>query len=192
MYDHFEYQVTLFDLLNALTSFQKYINKILAKKLDIFIIAFFNNIIIYKIDHGQLHVNVVYWVLKQLWKYSFFTNLKMYYVHQDKIYFLKFIVLVQEISIEEKKLEVVKVQPEPKSIRDIKVFLKFAKFYQRIIPSFSKIVILLTLILKTTLITNARILFKATNNSIFLTSKAKLVFFAAETDFYQSSYLTFF
>ena len=37
----------LFGLFNALASFQDYINKIVAKKLDIFIIIYLNNIFIY-------------------------------------------------------------------------------------------------------------------------------------------------
>lgn len=45
-YDHFEYRVMLFGLLNILDSFQDYINKILAEKLDILIIMYLNNILI--------------------------------------------------------------------------------------------------------------------------------------------------
>ena len=49
----------LFGLSNALASFQGYINKILAKKLDIFIIVYLNNILIYTKDEGQGHVEAV-------------------------------------------------------------------------------------------------------------------------------------
>ena len=45
-YNYFKYQVILFGLFNALTSFQDYINKILAEKLDIFIIVYLYNILI--------------------------------------------------------------------------------------------------------------------------------------------------
>ena len=46
-YSHFEYQVMLFELTNALATFQSYINKILAEKLHIFVIIYLNNILIY-------------------------------------------------------------------------------------------------------------------------------------------------
>ena len=36
-----------FGLFNPLATFQKYINKILARKLDIFIIIYLDNILIY-------------------------------------------------------------------------------------------------------------------------------------------------
>lgn len=46
-YDHFKYYVMLFDLFNALISLQRYINKILIKKLEVFIIMYLDNILIY-------------------------------------------------------------------------------------------------------------------------------------------------
>lgn len=46
-YDHFEYQVIPFSLINVLATFQDYINKILAEKLDVFIIVYLNDIFIY-------------------------------------------------------------------------------------------------------------------------------------------------
>ena len=64
-YGHFEYQVMPFGLSNAPASFQGYINKILAKKLDIFVIVYLDDIFIYTKDPGQAHVNAVQWVLKE-------------------------------------------------------------------------------------------------------------------------------
>ena len=41
-----------FDLSNAPATFQEYVNKILAKKLDIFIIVYLDDILIYIEDQG--------------------------------------------------------------------------------------------------------------------------------------------
>ena len=49
-YGHFEYQVMPFGLSNAPASFQGYINKILAEKLDIFVIVYLDDIFIYTED----------------------------------------------------------------------------------------------------------------------------------------------
>ena len=46
----------LFGLSNAPAIFQSYINKILAKKLDIFIIVYLDDILIYTKDQSQPHV----------------------------------------------------------------------------------------------------------------------------------------
>ena len=51
--------------------------------------------------------------------------------------------------MEEERIDAVKAWPEPKSIRDIQLFIGFANFYRRFIQGFSKITAPLTSILKT-------------------------------------------
>ena len=51
-YGHFEYQVIPFGFSNTLASFQRYVNKILEKKLDVFVIVYLDNILIYTEDAG--------------------------------------------------------------------------------------------------------------------------------------------
>ena len=46
-YGYFNYQIMLFGLSNAFASFQSYINKILIEKLDVFVIIYLNDIVIY-------------------------------------------------------------------------------------------------------------------------------------------------
>ena len=121
-YGHFTYQVMLFGFFNTLAIFQRYVNKILAEKLDIFIIVYLDDILIYTKNPGQPHVEAVCWVLNQLRKYSLFVNLKKCYFHQDKICFLEYIVSSKGISMETKKIEIVKEWPKPKSVKDIQVY----------------------------------------------------------------------
>ena len=71
----------LFSLSNAPASFQGYVNKILAEKLDVFVIVYLDNILIYTKDAGQGHVEAVQWVLRELQEYSLFANLKKYRFH---------------------------------------------------------------------------------------------------------------
>ena len=52
--------------------------------------------------------------------------------------------------MEAERIEVVKDWPEPKSVRNIQVFLGFANFYRRFIQGFSRIAAPLTSMLKTT------------------------------------------
>ena len=58
-YDYFEYQVMPFRLTNIPASFQRFINKILAEKFDIFIIVFLDNIPIYTDDDKKDHIAAV-------------------------------------------------------------------------------------------------------------------------------------
>ncbi len=75
-YSNFKYQVMPFGISNTPASFQEYINKILAKKLDIFVIVYLDNILIYTEDPGHPNMDAVRWVLEQLRKHGLFANLK--------------------------------------------------------------------------------------------------------------------
>ena len=107
-YGYFKNQVMFFCLSNASATFQGYVNKILAEKLDIFVVIYLDDILIYTKDPKQPHVEVVYWVLNQLQKHSLFANLKKCWFYQNEVYFLGYVILSKEISIEAKKIEVVK------------------------------------------------------------------------------------
>ena len=128
-YSHFKYQVMPFGLSNVQATFQKYVNKILIEKLNVFVIVYLDDILIYIKDADQPHIEIVRWVLDQLRKYSLFPNLKKCCFHQNKVCFLRYIVSSKGISIKVKKIKVVKDWPKLKSICDIQVFLGFANFY---------------------------------------------------------------
>ena len=98
----------LFDLTNALASFQGYINKIFAEKLDIFVIIYLGNILIYIEDDRDGHVTVIQWVLEQFKKFSLYVNLKKCRFHQDKIWFLNYLLSSEKIRMEDKQIEAIK------------------------------------------------------------------------------------
>lgn len=60
-----------------------------------------------------------------------------------------YIVSAQVVRIEGERIEAVQNWPEPKSVRDIQVFLGFVNFYWRFIQGFSKIAGPLTSMLRT-------------------------------------------
>ncbi len=91
-YGYFEYQVMLFGLTNALAIFQNYINKILAEKLDVFVIVYLNDILIYTENKSKEYIQAVWWVLDQLQKHSLYANLKKCRFYQDEVRFLGYIV----------------------------------------------------------------------------------------------------
>ena len=53
-----------FGLTNVPASFQEFIIKILAEKLDIFVIVYLENILIYIDDDRDSHVAAVWWILE--------------------------------------------------------------------------------------------------------------------------------
>lgn len=58
-YSYFEYLIMFFSFFNAPSSFQKYINKILVQKLNIFVIVYLNEIFVYIKNLGQLFMDIV-------------------------------------------------------------------------------------------------------------------------------------
>ena len=108
-----------FGLSNAPATFQGYVNKILAEKLDIFIIVYLDDILIYTKDPEQPHIEAVRWIFDQLQKHFLFVNLKKCRFYQDEVCFLGYVVLSKRINIVVKKIEVVKDWPEPKSVCNI-------------------------------------------------------------------------
>ena len=118
-YGHFKYQVIPFRLTNAPAIFQGYINKILAKKLNVLVIVYLDDIFIYTKNKGEDHIQAVRWVLNQLQKFLLYANWKKFWFYQEKIQFLGYIMSLQDICIEDEKIKVVKQWSEPKSVRDI-------------------------------------------------------------------------
>ena len=94
--------------MNAPASFKGYINKILTEKLDIFIIVYLDNILIYTNDDGNGHIIVVQLVLEQLRKFLLYANLKKCQFYQEKVRFLGYVVSLKNICIEDERIEAVK------------------------------------------------------------------------------------
>lgn len=102
-----------FGLSNISISFQEYIKKILAKKLNIFFMVNFDHIFIYTKNPEQVHVDVVRWLVDILRKHRFYANLKKCYFDKDEVHFLYYIVLAKVIQIEDEKLRQSKIGPKP-------------------------------------------------------------------------------
>ncbi len=58
-YGHFKYQMMPFRLTNAPATFQSYINKILVEKLDVFVIVYLDDILIYTESEGEEYIQAV-------------------------------------------------------------------------------------------------------------------------------------
>ncbi len=138
-----------FGLTNAPATFQGYINQILAEKLDVFVIVYLDNILIYTESEGKDYVQAIWWVLDQLWEHSLYANLKKCCFHQSEVRFLGYIIFHQGIRMEKEQIKAVRDWPEPQSVYDIQFFLGFANFYRQFIQGFSRLATPLTSMLKT-------------------------------------------
>lgn len=55
-------------LFNATVDLWEYMNKIVMEKLDIFVVMYFDDILIYTENSLQSNIDVVYWVSEKLQK----------------------------------------------------------------------------------------------------------------------------
>lgn len=99
-YGHFKYQVLYFGRSNAPASFHDYINKILAE-IDVFVVVYLDDILIYTEDLGQGQVEAVQCVLDILWKHSLFAYLKKCRFHKDEVRFLGCVVSTKGARMED-------------------------------------------------------------------------------------------
>lgn len=117
-------------------------------KLDVFIIIYINDTLIFTKNISHSHVKSLLQVFKKLQKYCQFGNLKKSCIYQKKVCFGGYVVFIQIIRNIEENINNVKLQPELKTIKNIYIFIKFAIFYQYFIKIFSKFTTQLTLIVK--------------------------------------------
>ena len=106
-YGYFKYQVMSFGLMNTLTSFHGYISMIFAEKFDMFVIVYLDYIFIYTNDDGNGYVKAIWWVLEQLKKFSLYAKLKKCWFHQEKVWFLGYVVSLKGICMKDEKIEAI-------------------------------------------------------------------------------------
>jgi hypothetical protein len=102
-YGLFESLVMPFGLTNVPTSFQYFINNILRPYLDIFIIAYLNDILIFS-DNLDEHQKHILKVLEALSKVGLHLKPENYEFHQWEVKYLGFIILTSRTKIDPAKV----------------------------------------------------------------------------------------
>ena len=148
-YGHYEYQVLPFGLTNAPASFQAYINTALAEKLDVCVIVYLDDIIVYSSSPEQ-HDRDVCWVLEQLALHKLYVAKNKCQFRTTSIDFLGYRISPAGVEMQEDKVESIRTWPQPESPDDVTQFLGLANFYRRFIKNFSRITAPLTELLKGT------------------------------------------
>ena len=146
-YEHFEYTVLFFDLINAFATFQSFVNKILIERLNLTVIIYLNDIVIYFMNREQ-HIENDKWMLSRLRDHKLFINMKKCKFFKNNIDFLDFVVSSKKIQMQQNKIDVIQKWSASKNISEILKFLELCNFYRRFIKSFSKLTLSLISMLK--------------------------------------------
>ena len=132
-----------FGLTNAPDGFQRFLNIIFAEILDVFIVIYLENILVYSQDEKK-HVGHVFGVLQRLQKNGLYTNGKKCLFHSNSVDYLGHFIGPNGLEMDSDKVEVIQNWPEPQKVKDVQFFLGFANFYTCYIHNYSDIVIPLT------------------------------------------------
>jgi hypothetical protein len=137
-YGQFEYQVLPFGLANAPATFQTYINRALRGLVDVTCVVYLDDILIFSKDPAEHHRHVAE-VLRRLRQYGLYGKLSKCQFGVETVDFLGYVLSPDGIAMERSRVDTIAEWPEPKSFKEIQIFLGFANFYRRFVTKFSRI-----------------------------------------------------
>lgn len=143
----FEYLVMPFGLCNAPAAFQYFLNEVFREELDIYVVVYIDDILIYS-SSVEEHVHHVKAVLQKLRENMLFCKLSKCDFHVTSVEFLGVMLSPEGQEMAERKIKAVKEWPVPQSVKDVQSFIGFANFYRRFIDGFSGVVAPITQLLR--------------------------------------------
>lgn len=144
---HYEYLVMPYGLSNAPSVFQGFINEVFREYLNLFVMVFIDDILIYSSNPTD-HVKHVSLVLTKLREFQLFVKAEKSLFHQTAVHFLGYDISNHGISMDDQKVKAVLSWDAPHTVKGLQRFLGFSNFYRRFIHGFSLITAPLTSLLR--------------------------------------------
>ena len=142
-YRLFKWSVIFFGLINTPMAFQWFINNIFSNILNVCVMIYLDDILIYSNNMSEYHWHVKE-VLKCLWKTSLYTKVEKCKFHFKLVEYLGYILSPSGLTMSNNKVKIIQDWPKPKKVKDIQFFLGFANFYHWFIFNYLDIITPLT------------------------------------------------
>ncbi|QRW23139.1 Retrotransposable element Tf2 protein [Rhizoctonia solani] len=126
-YGLYQSLVMTFGLTNAPAAFQHFMNKLFKDLLDVCVIIYLDNILIYSKDNIS-HTQHVREVLQRLMENQLFCKASKCTFHITSVEYLGIIVLDKGFSLDKLKIQAVQEWPVPTKVKEVQLFLGFANF----------------------------------------------------------------
>ena len=128
-----------FGLTNMPADFQKYINDILRSFLNVFCIAYLDNVLIFgeTLEEHKVHVHKVMEALSAAGLHLKPEKCKF---HKTEVEYLGIIISTEGIKMNQDKVNAGAEWETPANLTDVRLFLRFANFYRRFIKGYSEVV----------------------------------------------------
>ena len=133
----------LFGFTNASAAFQQFMNDIFSDLLDVCVMIYLNDILIYSNNMSEHHQHVKE-VLKHLCKAGLYAKVEKCEFHSESVEYLRYILSPSGLTMSDNKVKIIQDWPEPKKVKEIQFFLGFTNFYCQFIFNYLDIVIPLT------------------------------------------------
>src|SRR6266481_7014336 len=132
-----------FGLTNAPVVFQRFINEVLGNLLDVCVVGYIDDILIYldSVDQHQDHIREV---LRHLQEARLYANPKKCNFHMDTVEYLGFILTPTGLHMDPAKVAMIQNWLELQDVCDVQSFLGFMNFYCHFIADYSKMTLPLT------------------------------------------------
>ncbi|KIN98513.1 hypothetical protein M404DRAFT_78708, partial [Pisolithus tinctorius Marx 270] len=127
-YGSYEWLVMPFGLTNAPATFQCFVNTIFADMLDVCVVVYLDDILIYSGDK-ESHKQHVREVLHQLRLHGLYAKPEKCEFHSDSVKYLGFHLSPAGLTMSKEKVQTICDWPEPCKVKDIQSFLGFTNFY---------------------------------------------------------------
>jgi len=142
-YGSFEWSVMPFGLTNVPAAFQQFMNDIFSDLLDVCVVIYLDDILIYSNNMSDHHRHVKE-VLKCLCKAGLYAKAEKCKFHSESVEYLGYIPSPSGLTMSNDKIKIIQDWLKPKKVKNIQSFLGFANFYCQFIFNYSDIVIPLT------------------------------------------------
>ena len=103
-------------------------NDIFSDILNVYIVIYLDNILIYSNNMSNHHQHVKE-VLKHLHKASLYAKAEKCEVHSESVEYLRYILSPFGLTMSDNKVKMIQDWLEPKKVKDIQFFLGFTNFY---------------------------------------------------------------
>ncbi|KAF8755226.1 hypothetical protein RHS01_05545 [Rhizoctonia solani] len=135
-YGLYESLVMTFGLTNAPAAFQHFMNELFKDLLDVCVIIYLDDILIYSKDDAS-HTQHVHEVLRRLMGNQLFCKASKCTFHVTSVEYLGIIVSDKGFSLDKLKIQAVQEWPVPTKVKEVQSFLGFANFLRCFVANFS-------------------------------------------------------
>ena len=125
-----------FGLTNAHAAFMSLMNGIVKPYLDLFVIIFIDDLLIYSKSRKELeeHLKILLELLREKRLYAKFSKCEFCL---DSVSFLGHVVSKDGVMVDPSKIEAVKSWVRPTNVTEVRSFVGLASYYRRFVKGFS-------------------------------------------------------